>query len=48
MKLKLLKLRSLNLKELITYNFWLKIISLGIAIAIWLYVSNEITKGLKI
>lgn len=45
---KFLNLRKVNLKELITYNFWLKIISLGIAIIIWLYVSNEITKGLKL
>ncbi len=48
MKIKFLKLRKLNIKELITYNFWLKMISLGIAIVVWLYVSNQITKGLKI
>jgi hypothetical protein len=42
------KLRKINLKELITYNFWLKIVSLVLAIIVWLYVSNEITKGVKI
>jgi len=42
------KLRKINLKELITYNFWLKIVSLILAIIVWLYVSNEITKGVKI
>lgn len=42
------KLRKINVKELITYNFWLKVVSLVLAIIVWLYVSNEITKGLKI
>jgi len=42
------KLRKINVKELITYNFWLKIVSLILAIIVWLYVSNEITKGVKI
>ncbi|MDD4182606.1 MAG: hypothetical protein PHT53_02140 [Candidatus Omnitrophica bacterium] len=42
------KLRKINLKELITYNFWLKIVSLILGIIVWLYVSNEITKGVKI
>jgi len=46
--MKFLKLKRVNLKELVTYNFWLKVISLGIAIVVWIYVSNEITKGLKI
>jgi hypothetical protein len=35
-------------KGLITYNFWLKLVTLIIAIIIWLYVSGEITKGVKI
>ena len=48
MMTKFLKLKKINLKELVTYNFWLKIISLGIAIVVWIYVSNEITKGLKL
>ncbi len=46
--MKFFKLRKINLKELITYNFWLKIVSLVLAIIVWLYVSSEITKGLKI
>ncbi|MFA6282106.1 MAG: hypothetical protein WCY05_06380 [Candidatus Omnitrophota bacterium] len=46
--MKFLKLKKINLKELVTYNLWLKIISLGIAIVVWIYVSNEITKGLKL
>lgn len=46
--MKFLKLKKINLKELVTYNFWLKVISLGIAIVVWIYVSNEITKGLKL
>jgi YbbR domain-containing protein len=41
-------LKKIKIKELVTYNFWLKIISLIIAIIIWLYVSGEITKGIKI
>ncbi|MDD4954715.1 MAG: hypothetical protein PHP17_01565 [Candidatus Omnitrophica bacterium] len=42
------KLGKINIKELITYNFWLKVVSLILAISVWLYVSNEITKGVKI
>ncbi|MCK9615249.1 MAG: hypothetical protein M0R48_07095 [Candidatus Omnitrophica bacterium] len=46
--MKLFRLRKINLKELVTYNFWLKLISLVLAIIVWLYVSSEITKGVKI
>lgn len=46
--MKFFKLRKINIRELITYNFWLKVISLALAIIVWLYVSNEITKGVKI
>ncbi|MDP2922324.1 MAG: hypothetical protein Q8O30_01190 [Candidatus Omnitrophota bacterium] len=40
--------KKIKIKELITYNFWLKLASLIIAIIVWLYVSGEITKGVKI
>ncbi|MFA5007684.1 MAG: hypothetical protein WC546_00470 [Candidatus Omnitrophota bacterium] len=46
--MKFFKLRKINIKELITYNFWLKVVSLILAIIVWFYVSNEITKGVKI
>ncbi|UCC95375.1 MAG: hypothetical protein JSW40_01125 [Candidatus Omnitrophota bacterium] len=38
-------LKQVNLKEIVTHNFWLKIISLIIAILVWLYVSGTITSG---
>jgi YbbR domain-containing protein len=41
-------MRFNKIKELVTYNFWLKVISLILAIIVWLYVSNEIVKGVKI
>ena len=46
--MELFKLRKINIKELITYNFLLKLVSLVLAIIVWFYVSNEITKGMKI
>jgi hypothetical protein len=41
-------LKKLKIKQLVTYNFWLKLVSLILAIIVWSYVSNEITKGVKI
>ena len=38
-------LKEINIKRAITHNFWLKIISLIIAILIWVYVSGAITGG---
>lgn len=40
--------RKINLQKAVTYNFWLKLISLFIAIVIWYYVSGEITQGVYI
>jgi hypothetical protein len=39
---------KISIKKAITHNFWLKIISLIIAVIIWFYVSGEITQGIKI
>ncbi|MBD3263610.1 MAG: hypothetical protein GF375_00725 [Candidatus Omnitrophica bacterium] len=41
-------LKKINIKKAITYNFWLKLISLIIAIITWVYVSGEITEGIRI
>ena len=40
--------QKLDIKKAITNNFWLKVISLIVAIIIWLYASGEITKGVRI
>jgi len=39
---------KINFKKLITDNFWLKLISLIVAIIIWFYVSGEVVKGVHI
>ena len=39
---------KINLKNLFFHNFWLKLISLALAIITWLYVNGEITRGIKI
>lgn len=41
-------IRKIDFKKAITYNLWLKIIALIIAIIIWYYVSGEITQGIQI
>ena len=44
-------LKKLSIKKLIVNNFWLKVISLIIAIIIWLLASGlivEIPKGIKV
>ncbi|UCG35217.1 MAG: hypothetical protein JSW17_06975 [Candidatus Omnitrophota bacterium] len=46
--LKRVLLKKINLKGVATHNIWLKIISLLIAIVVWIYVSGEITKGVRI
>ena len=35
------------LKAIFTHNIWLKIISFVVAVVAWLYVSNEILKGVR-
>ena len=40
--------KKINLKNAITHNFWLKLMSLIMAAIIWVYVSVEITKGIRI
>lgn len=40
--------KKIDIKRAITYNFWLKVISLAIAIVVWYYVSGEITQGIQI
>ncbi len=39
---------KMNIKSAILNNFWLKLISLIIAIITWFYVYGEITKGIRI
>lgn len=46
--MRFLKEIPLRIKLAITNNFWLKLISLVIAIIVWLYVSKEITKGVMV
>ncbi len=38
-------LKKINIKKAVTHNFWLKLISLVIAIFVWLYVAATITGG---
>ena len=32
----------MNIKDIIVRNFWLKVISLILAVSLWLYVSGEV------
>lgn len=41
-------IKEIDIKKALTNNFWLKIISLVIAVIIWFYVSGEITKGVRV
>lgn len=41
-------IKKIDLKKSVTYNFWLKLIALAIAIIVWYYVSGEITQGIQI
>jgi len=41
-------LKKIDIKAALMHNFWLKIVSLIMAGVIWLYVSGEITKGIRI
>jgi hypothetical protein len=38
-------LKKFDIKKAITYNLWLKLIALVIAILVWFYVSGVITGG---
>ena len=41
-------MKKVNLFQAIfTHNLWLKIISFIVAVVVWLYVSNEILKGVR-
>ncbi len=40
--------KKIDFKKAATYNFWLKLVSLAIAIVVWYYVSGEITQGIHI
>ncbi|MBU0694164.1 MAG: hypothetical protein KKC11_05790 [Candidatus Omnitrophica bacterium] len=42
------RLRIKKLREIIANNFWLKIISLIVAVVIWLYVNGEIIRGIRV
>ncbi len=50
MKIRYLKerFRDVGFKQMVTYNFWLKLISLGMAVIIWLYVRGVLTSGIKV
>jgi len=37
-----------DLKYTFLNNFWLKLISLIIAIIVWLYVNGELTEGIRL
>ncbi|MFA7677858.1 MAG: hypothetical protein WCY34_06825 [Candidatus Omnitrophota bacterium] len=37
--------RRINIKRAFTYNFWLKLTALIVAVFIWLYISGLITSG---
>jgi hypothetical protein len=41
-------LKKIKIKEIITNNFLLKIISLILAVIVWLLMSGVITKGIPI
>ena len=45
---KLMDKEKMDIRGMFTHNFWLKLISLLIAIIIWLYVNGEITKRLSL
>lgn len=40
--------KKIDFQKALTYNFWLKLVSLIIAIIIWYYVSGEIVQGIQI
>ena len=39
---------KVSIKVVILNNLWLKLLSLGIAIIIWLYVNGELTRGIRV
>ncbi|MCM8773700.1 MAG: hypothetical protein NC820_03065 [Candidatus Omnitrophica bacterium] len=42
------RLKDISFKGIIWHNFWLKVISLIVAIITWFYVNGELTKGIKV
>ena len=42
------RMRDVSVKNILLNNFWLKLISLAMAIITWLYVNGELTQGIKI
>ncbi len=41
-------IEDLSVKKMVTNNFWLKLVALGIAIITWFYVNGELTRGIKV
>jgi hypothetical protein len=41
-------LKKINIKKALTHNVWLKIISLVIAVVMWVYIRGEIIQGIKL
>ncbi|MDD4294562.1 MAG: hypothetical protein PHP69_03490 [Candidatus Omnitrophica bacterium] len=41
-----MKIRRIEFKNAIFRNLWLKILSLAVAVIVWLYVSGAMTKGI--
>lgn len=39
---------KIKIKEALTYNILMKLVSLFIALLIWFYISGEITKSIKV
>ena len=41
------RLKEVSFKKIVCHNFWLKLISLGVAIIAWFYVYDEVSKMMK-
>jgi len=41
-------IKEVSIKIVVLNNFWLKLLALGIAIIIWLYVNGELTRGIRV
>jgi len=44
----MIEFKKIDIRKALTHNFWLKTISLIIAIIIWFYVIGEVTNGIRI
>ncbi len=40
--------KKISFRKAFTNNFWLKVISLIMAVIVWYYVGSEITRGIQI